>query len=120
MNLYLNARPDEVFYLQDGEPQPHWWGVRWLVRRVWWTNIFDASNDHATWVSWTFLWFFHFYHGTAKCDGTRTAMYWSGQLGEPRNDSKYVMTATPKEMLAVRFRRNGMDAVPVWNNMGGC
>ena len=120
INLYVNARPDERFHLQEGQPTPHWIGWRWLCRRVSWTRIYDISGDKAKWTSWTFLWFFHFYHGTAKCDATRTYMYVNGALGFPIDPNAYVMTTTPKEMLAFRFRKDGMDKTPVWSNMGGC
>jgi hypothetical protein len=122
INLYgfPGCRADERFHLQNGQPEPHSFGVRWLLRRVWWTNIFTISGDNAKWISWTFLWFFHFYHGTAKCDGTQTYRYHTGQLGEPIEANVYVMTTTPKEMLAVRFRSKGMQEDPSWDNMGGC
>ncbi len=119
LNLHLGARQDERFHLQPVQPEPHVLGWRWLVRRVSWANVFNPDGSEGKWISWTVLWFLHFYHGTSKCDATRTFMYRNGQLGDPHNQTDFVMTTTPKEMLALRLRKGGMDATPVWTNMGG-
>jgi hypothetical protein len=58
--------------------------------------------------------------GTVKCDGTRTRMYWAGQLGdkEPRSTDLFVMTTTTKELSAFCWRSNGAGK-PRWDGMGG-
>ncbi|MDO8357331.1 MAG: hypothetical protein Q7U76_13150 [Nitrospirota bacterium] len=118
LDLHKGARTDEVFYLQQGEPVPKSWGWRWLIRRTSWSNIFLADGTPARWTNWNVFWGGQFYHGNAKCDATRCFAYWAGQLGGTMDRSKYVMTATPKEMLAFRWRSKGSDKTPVWSNMG--
>jgi hypothetical protein len=118
LNLHLNARPDERFYLQVGPPHlaAHFdWG--WLRRTHW--HCVDRS-----FTSWWFFGCLQWYHGSAKCDGTRTRMYWAGMLTDtPEGYYKpdmnlYVMTMTPSELLALRWRRTG-PGEPTWDGMGG-
>lgn len=66
-----------------------------------------------------FFWGGQCYFGSAKCDATRTFAYWASQYGEPVDKNKYVMTATPKEMMAFRWRSNGSDKEVIWTDMGG-
>jgi hypothetical protein len=122
-NLYLNARPDERFHLQMGPPIPHVTRLG-LVKRVTWSNLIlpDGSPGHFTswWVLGNAI---HWYRGNVKCDGTRTRMYWAGQLDDGElphyvpDLTKYVMTTTQKEKTSVRFFTKPGD--PVWDNMGG-
>ena len=115
-DLMKGARPDEHFHLQAGPPVPH--VVRLLgLRRTAWSNLFLSDGTPATFISW-WLWKLQWYHGTAKCDGTRTRMAWAGQLGDPVALDQYVMTTTPKEMHAFRWRSAG-PSDPTWDNQGG-
>ena len=121
-DLHKGARPDEVFYLQLGRPTPkinpvfRW---RWLMRITTWSNIFLRDGSPAKWINITLFWGLQFYFGSAKCDATRCFAYWAGQYGGTIDKYKYVMTATPKEMLAFRWRWGGSDKDPIWSNMGG-
>jgi len=116
LNLLTGVRPDERFHLQTGPPVPH--VVRLLgLRRTEWTNLILPDGAPATFISW-WLWKLQWYHGTAKCDGTRTRMGWSVELGDPTAPNQYVITTTPSEMHAFRWRSNG-PGEPIWSNMGG-
>lgn len=112
VQLTKNARPDERFHLQDGAPVrvSHVdWG--WIRRTRW-------SFAPGSFTSWWFANHLQWYHGTAKCDGTRTRMGWAGQLGDPTAPTQYVITTTPSEMHAFRWRTNG-PGEPLWDNQGG-
>ena len=116
LDLTKGARPDERFHLQVGPPVPH--VVRLLgLRRTAWGHLFLSDGTPATFISW-WLWKLQWYHGTAKCDGTRTRMAWAGQLGDPVALDQYVMTTTPSEMHAFRWRSKG-PSEPTWDGMGG-
>jgi hypothetical protein len=117
-NLSLNARPDERFHLQCGEPQPHGWGWDGVCRRVWWTQIYTEHAEDAQFVSWVVLWVFRWYHGTVKCDGTRTYAFWNWLLGGPVDVNRFVMTTTPKELRSFRLSLKKPDRER-WDNMGG-
>lgn len=123
LNLHLNAREDERFHLQTGAPTPH--VTRFLIgKRIRWTGLFLFDGSPGEFVSW---WLFgnglHWYRGTAKIDGTRTRMYWWGQLDDGYGEkyvpdsTQYVVTTTPKEMRSVRFFVDPGE--PTWDNMGG-
>ena len=134
LNLMFGARPDEVFYLAPASPNPlglrvthPWWGFG-LMRRVRWTDLILPNGRPDGWfTSWTMriwrtvgdhFWCIQFYHGNTKIDGGRTFALRYGQLGGTTEENLgYVMTQTPKEMLALRFKH--VDAVPIWTNMGG-
>lgn len=123
LDLHLNARSDERFHLQTGEPRPIISGG-WFKRTIRWTNLFLPDGTPGVFVStWMFGNSVHWYSGTVKCDGTRTHMYWWGQLDdgvEPKYTPsiiQYVMTTTPKEMLSVRLFTKPGELV--WSNMGG-
>ena len=112
INLHAGARPDERFHLSEGAPTivSHFdWG--WLRRTKW-------DCNPGTFVSWFLFGRGQFYHGDAKCDGTRTVMAWNGQLGDRVPETQYVLTTTPSEMHALRWRSN-RPGPPVWNDMGG-
>lgn len=113
INLNVNARPDERFHLQDGPPVvvSHFdWG--WLRRTKW-------AVANGRFVSWWFFGHLQWYHGDAKHDATRTCMYEHGQLGQPVEPNQYVMTTTPSELLAFRWRAKGPGGPPVVSDMGG-
>jgi hypothetical protein len=113
-NLLLNTRPDEQFHVQQAQPVPKQW-VWGPFRRTSWSAISDPDGATGWFVSW-WVWKLQWYHGSVKCDGTRTIMLNNGQLGDPTTG--YVMTTTPTELVAVRWRSQGPgDAV--WFNMGG-
>jgi hypothetical protein len=118
-DLHYNARPDERFHLQPFQPEvkSHWdW---WILRRTSWTKIHNEDRTPGRFISWWLCRRIQWYHGTVKCDGTRTRMGWNGELGEPRPlGHQYVMTTTPKELLALRWRSNG-PGEPTWDGMGG-
>jgi len=123
LDLHKNARPDERFHLQLGPPTPvvsNWW----LARIVRWQNVKLADGTPGSFTNW---WLFgnaiKWYTGTAKCDGSRTRMYWAGQLDDSRGTpyvpdySQHVMTTTPKEMFTLRFFTD--PSAPKWDTMGG-
>lgn len=123
LDLMKDARPDERFHLQVGAPVPHVTNL-WLIKRVTWSHLFLEDGSSGTFVSWWVLGnAIHWYRGTVKCDGSRTRLYWNGQLddGLPppyRPDpTNYVMTTTSKERVSVRFFVDPGE--PVWDNMGG-
>ena len=124
LNLGKGARPDEqgCFHLQRARPTPFLWTFG-LVRKTTWHNIFLKDGSPATFISW-WVGKAQRYAGTAKCDATRTRMYWAGQLddgiGEPYVPDPwcYVMTTLPKEMTAFRWRSAG-PSKPTWDSMGG-
>lgn len=122
LDLQRGARPTDQFYLQRGQPVPHTRTVGPL-RVTTWSNLFRADGTPATFRSW-WIGKLQWYSGTAKCDGTRTRMYWGGQLDDgvaPRyvpDAAAYVMTQTPAELSAFRWRAQGPGAVN-WDNQGG-
>ncbi len=118
INLMKDARPDEVFHLQTGQPEVEHHFDWWVLRRTVWSNLWLKYGGEAHWTSWWLFNHLQIYYGTAKCDGTRTQMYWNGQLGEKGSPTMYVMTTTPSEMWAFRWRTNG-PTPPIWNDMGG-
>ena len=123
LNLNKGTRPDEVFYLQWWAiaPNPDVWGWPWLCQRVHWPNLGEKGCSFSSWI---LFWVFRWYRGTAKCDGTRTRMYWQGQLDDGQlpmytpSKFKYVITSTPKEMFSFRFSLKKPDHQR-WDNMGG-
>jgi hypothetical protein len=119
LDLHYLARPDERFHLQTCEPQPRVWGSLRFIRRVSWDRVYNPDGSRGWFVSWSLCDRLQWYHGTAKADGTRTYMYRTGQLGEPYDTHSVVMTTTPTELRALRWRSRGMDPVPHWTNMGG-
>jgi hypothetical protein len=119
LNLQSASREDERFHLQSPEPTPKVWGWRWLLRRTTWENLVLPDGSAGLFTSWVLFNRIQFYHGTTKCDGTRTVWYRTGVLGDPHDTTSFVMTTTPKEMLAFRHISQGFQAVPTWDNMGG-
>lgn len=123
LDLHKGARSDERFHLQGGAPvaRKTRFGFGYVIT---WSNIQQEDGTPGTFRSW---WFFggkiHWYQGNTKCDGTRTRMYWYGQLDDGKEPPyvpdplMYVMTTTPKEKLAVRF--NQTPSAPTWDAMGG-
>ena len=124
LNLHLNARPDERFHLQTGPPVPlikTLWG---LYKRVTWRNLWLPDGSPGRFISWWVIGnALHWYKGTAKIDGTRTYMYWNGQLDDGvaptyvPDAEQYVVTTTQKERFSVRFFVDPGEVV--WTNMGG-
>lgn len=122
LDLKKGARPDEIFHLQAGQPT-FTQTVRWGYRKTVWGNIFLPDGSPGTFVS---IWIgkLQFYRGTCKCDPTRTQYYWDGTLDDGQapaytpDKALYVMTTTPKEMLALRWRKDGPRPAE-WTNMGG-
>ena len=124
LDLYKSARPDEHFHLQTGPPVPTVGRVWGLYKRVTWRNLFLPDGSSGSFVSWWVIGnAIHWYRGTVKCDGTRTRMYWAGQLedwqGVPyvADLACYVMCTTKKEMRSVRLFVDPGE--PTWDNMGG-
>jgi hypothetical protein len=106
----MNLPADFYFQYQQPQVKRHFdWG--WL-RRTSWRNIERRDGRRATWVSWWFFGHLQWYHGTAKCDGSKSYESLAEVPG------RYVMTDKPDEMLALRWRTNGPSAVK-WDNMGG-
>src|SRR5262245_46902824 len=104
LDLHKNARHDERFHLQKGQPVPHVSRVWWIYTKVSWSNLFPPDRSPGTFESWWVIGnAVHWYKGNVKCDGTRTRMYWWGRLDDgkgipyvPETD-KYVMSTTEKE-----------------------
>ena len=126
LDLGKGARPDEqgYFHLQSGPPVPHISTVGWLWKKVTWSNLFLADQSPGRWESWWLIGnSLHIYKGTAKVDGTRTRMYWRGQLDDGKgllytpDPNLYVVTTLPKEMLSVRLFTK--PSPPHWDSMGG-
>jgi hypothetical protein len=108
------ARTDEKFHVQS--PQPTYVQSRFLLyQKTTWSNLVNPDGSAGSFVS-IWVWNLQWYYGTTKCDGTRTYMLNKGELGDPTTG--YVMTTTPKELLAFRWRAQGPGSA-AWNNMGG-
>ena len=128
LNLHKGARPDEKFHLQIGRPQIKNQWVWWKIFRfTTWNNVYTLQ-DHGTKKGyWWSLWLFNrlqIYWGNTKCDATRTHMYWNHQLDNDAHQvGWYVMTTTPKEMKAVRWRSKGPNKnthpEQAYSDMGG-
>ena len=114
IDLTKNARTDERFHTQVARPMPLGWSFGPL-RRTSWVGLLNPDGSFGWFVSWWF-WKLQWYHGSTKCDGTRTYMMNNGQLGDAAPG--YVMTTTPKELAAFRWRSAGPGEA-VWSNMGG-
>ena len=117
IDLYRNARPDELFHLQAEQPVCDAFGVDWLYRVVKWTNLTLPDGGNGAFYSCIVLWVIRWYKGTAKCDGSRTYQLWAGYLGTPF-PHEYVITTTPKELFSVRLRWRRPDRER-FDNMGG-
>lgn len=127
LDLHKGARPDEKFHLQTGKPvakvKRKWWGLG-LVKIVTWSNLFLPDGQPGKFQShWLIGNALYWYEGDCKCDGTRTRMYWAGQLDDGQgtpyvpDPNKFVMTTTPKEMYSMRFFVDPGEAT--WDGMGG-
>ena len=124
LDLGRGARPDEQgwFHLQRARPTPDLWTCG-PFRKTTWRDLCLADGSPAVFVSW-WIGKLQRYAGTAKCDGTRTRLYWAGQLddgvGTPYvpDPTCYVMTTRPQELQAFRWRAAG-PSVPTWDGMGG-
>ena len=124
LNLQKAANEDERFHLQTGPPVPHVTRFFGIAKRVHWSNLIMPDGSAGRFVSW---WLFgnalHWYVGTMKCDGTRTRLYWAGQLDDghaPRyvpDLRQYVMTTSERERRSVRFFVDPGE--PTWDGMGG-
>ena len=113
MNLYAGARPDERFHTQKYKPFCMAFGFDdWLYRRVEWYNLSLPDGSPGRFSSYILLWFFRWYRGTAKADGSRT---YAWQVEHP---NEYVITTTSKEMLSVRLSYKRPDRER-WDNQGG-
>lgn len=113
LNLMRRARPDERFHVQLSEPCASVWTFGPL-RVVTWTSLVNPDGSPGTFTS-RWFWRFQYYSGTTKCDATRTIMMRTGQLGDPAPG--FVMTTTPKELWAARWRSAGPQEA-VWSSMG--
>lgn len=127
LNLYLNTRTDERFYLSYQQPS--------LKRRWDWWRFRSLAWEPGPFRSWSFrLWpidethfrGFQVYlgklwgdHRGGKLDNTRTLMLREGTLGGSPTEQQmgYVYTATPSEQWAIRIKQ--LDKTPVTSNMGG-
>jgi len=124
LNLHKGAKDFERFHLQTGPPVPRVKNIFGIIKRVTWSNLFLADGTPGYFTSWWIIGnAIHWYSGNVKCDGTRTRMYWGGQLDDgiapvyQPDPRQYVMTTTQKEKTSVRFFVDPGD--PVWDNMGG-
>jgi len=116
LDLMKGARPDEKFHVQTWRPRfalKTWLGG--FIRKTSWYMLLLPDGTPGQFTSW-WVWNLQWYRGTTKCDGTRTYMLQAGQLGEVGHG--YVMTTTPKELHAFRWRRTGPSSAS-WDNMGG-
>lgn len=127
LDLHKGARDDERFHLQTGPPvatvSRKWWGLG-LVKVVTWGNLFLPDGSPGRFCSyWVIGNALHWYEGDCKVDGTRTYMYWAGQLDDGQGPAyvpdlnKYVVCTTDKEKYSVRFFVDPGE--PIWSNMGG-
>lgn len=116
LDLMKGARPDERFHLQWMQPMPTI--TKFLgFRKVEWFGLFLEDGKQGYFISYS-IGGFQYYKGNVKCDGGRTFMLQNGQLGGNYSEQHaYVMTTTPKEMLAVRKHR--VSDLVSWDNMGG-
>lgn len=127
LDLHKGTRPDpyERYHLQVGQPLfrvwRSWFGI---VKHVTWSHLFLEDGRPGAFESWWVVGnAVHWYKGNVKCDGTRTRMYWGGELDNglfptyTPDTNKYVMTTTPKEKFSVRFFVD--PAEPRWDVMGG-
>lgn len=113
-DLMLGARPDERFHIQLPRPMPIT-KIRGPYRKTIWLGLVNPDGSFGSFTS-CWLWKLQWYYGTTKCDGSRTIMLNTGQLGDPTPG--YVMTTTPSELSAFRWRNSGPGEA-VWSNMGG-
>ena len=123
LDLKSGARDDEQFHLQDGQPTAKIMSRGFFHTHITWNDLFLPDGTTGEFCShWILGGLFHWYHGTCKCDGSRTKAYWAGQLDNGQKPKykpdayKYVMTTTPKEMHAFRVFQKVKD--PNWDNMG--
>ena len=108
-----DARPDERFFLSRWKPTPLLVLQLWVVRLVLWGPWpFVSLAVGPLWKERALQ-----MYGGVKCDGSRTFMLRHGQLGgTPDEQAQYVMTTTPKELVAVRI--HGVGQAP-YDNQGG-
>lgn len=127
LNLHLNARPYERFFLSYEVPHLvlfcKWWRFRYLKWAPLPWRSFSIRFRH---IDDKHFWGFQVYvgklfgdHYGGKVDWTRTMMLRSGQLGGSSMECQfgYVYVATPSEQWAIRTRT--LDYEPVVSNMGG-
>ena len=113
MDLYAGARPEERFHVKPTKPYCVAFGLDdWLYRRVEWFHLTLPDRSPAWFTSYILLWFFRWYRGTAKADGSRTFAW------QADGNQGYVITTTTKEMFSVRVRYKRPDRER-FDNMGG-
>ena len=124
LDLHKGAKDFEKFHLQIGKPLFAITKFGPLFKKVSWYNLTLPTGAAGYFESyWLFGNAVHWYKGDCKCDGTRTRMYWAGQLDDGKlphytpNPSFCVMTTTEKEKGSVRFFVDPNE--PAWDNMGG-
>ena len=111
-----HVREDERFHYQRFVPYCQAFGFNdWLYRRVEWYGLSLPDGSAGHFASYIVLWFFRWYKGTAKCDGSRT-YYCRERLYDPE---VFVITTTPKEMFRICLLCWGKSYREIWSNMGG-
>jgi hypothetical protein len=123
LDLGQGARPEDDFTLWKRPLCMKTFGSPWFFQRVLWFACSEVEDPYKLGLQPYFeasilFWFFRWYTGTAKIDGTRTKMYWYGQLGGVPDQSMYVVNRWSKEMFSVRIRWRKPDHMR-YDNMGG-
>lgn len=123
LNLHKGAKEYERFHLQYGPPVPKVWKFLGM-KHVSWSNLCLPDGTAGRFSSWWLIGnVIHWYRGDMKCDGTRTRMYWAGQLDDGQgtpytpDPRQYVMCTTEKERFSLRGFVDPGE--PTWDNMGG-
>jgi hypothetical protein len=117
VDLQKGARVQDQFELWRKPVQMKVWGNPYVYQTVTWYDQAGIAYFKVHILGWFTRW----YTGTAKIDGTRTRMFWSGQLGGREymlDQDLYVMNRWEKELKSFRVHNQPLDLYR-WDNMGG-
>ena len=118
IDLQKGARAADKFHLTCRAISHTVWGYPWLLQRITWHGLLLPTGKPAHFTAWIAGWWLRGYWGTAKVDGTRTRMYWNGELGDKGNPTCFVANTWAEELWSVRFHKDALDLYR-WDNMGG-
>jgi hypothetical protein len=118
VDLQKGARPDDHFVLWRKPLQMKVWGNPYIYQTITWYDAQGIQYFKVHILGWYTRW----YTGNrAKIDGTRTKMFWAGQLGGQSHvldQDLYVMNTWSKEMSSFRFHGTPLDLYR-WDNQAG-
>ena len=116
VDLHKDARPDDQFELWYKPLKMEVYGSPYAYQQITWSSDLGVYFTVCI-AGYVTRW----YSGSAKIDGTRTRMFWAGQLGGTPEESwkdYYVVNKWAKELTSFRISTSKLDCYR-WDNCGG-